>query len=237
MCCSSQITKIHLTDCHFLTNLAFISLIVSVPNLQELKISNCHLIGDTSFLTLGEHKDDILSMLEHLSISDCARVRDRGLSPFFNKRCRNLKTFSITGCKVTEQSLTQLLAITSASLTAFECENCLTVSGFDSIFKALAESVDDQRVSAMEDFTLGHKAMLRMGAAVEHVTSWLPSMNRWEDRTKSPLRLRVFETAGVDDFAIQVRYVRANSPSALKELAKKRVVPRVEIGSPEVAAG
>jgi hypothetical protein len=233
MCCSSQITKIHLTDCHFLSNLAFISLIVSVPLLKELKISNCHMIGDASFVHLSERGGDILSKLERLVISDCAKVRDRGLIAFFSTRCRQLKTFSISGCKVTEKSLVTLLTLTSSSLISFKCEECLNVTEFGSIFRALTETVDDHKVSALQDFTLDHKALIGMGVAVEHVTSWLPSMTFWEACVKSPLRLRVVETEGVDDFAIQVRFLRGSGLGGRDEKSRIRV-NRIEMGSPDV---
>eukprot|EP01034_Spumella_vulgaris_P030921 gene30921-38214_t len=119
--------------------------------------------------------------------------------------CRNLKTFSISGCKVTEKSLSVLLTDASESLTVFTCENCLTASDFGSILQTLVHSVEASLSSsfALQDFTMDHKGLMDMEAAVKYVSSWTPFIRKWESLVKCPLRLKVFETPGVENFSIQ----------------------------------
>ncbi|KAI8142981.1 hypothetical protein BJV82DRAFT_515726 [Fennellomyces sp. T-0311] len=119
----ARLRTLDLTDCSFLTDKAIAHLVVAAPYLENLSLSFCCALSDTSLEELTK-----LSRLAALDASYCgAAVSDASISALIKATWRTLKRLNIRGC-VRVSGIGLMMALEYAQLQYLNISQCPGIS-------------------------------------------------------------------------------------------------------------
>lgn len=131
----ARVKHLKLSNCFYLTDEGFATLVNALPNVQSMDLNSCWLLTDKSMATLAASCPQVTK----LNLSNCRKISDVGIFRLLDGKTSELQELSLSYCKrLTDTTMGYLVDYCADSLQSLNLQRCtrITDKGFEAWSRA-----------------------------------------------------------------------------------------------------